>query len=262
MVTVIGGEYKMHGLSIKWGMVFFLLMWPVISAANSLLIWPIYPKILANQKATSVWIENRGRNTAFLQVRIFRWDQRDGQDIFATQTQLLATPPFVQIPAGEKQLIRVIDQTLENQTQEYAFRVLIDELPPLRPPGQPEDQHSRMGVNIRMRYSLPLFVYGKGFAEAGAQRIATPSLQAWLVTEAGEHYLRIWNHGRYHVRLTNMDVSTDENSAQFSIPGLAGYILPNQYRQWPISSVAFSGTRLSFELYGTRYTIPLNRDAS
>ncbi|WP_322107832.1 fimbria/pilus periplasmic chaperone [Vibrio parahaemolyticus] len=43
---------------------------------------------------------------------------------------MIATPPFVKIEPGEKQLIRILNQDEATAGKEYAYRVIIDELPP------------------------------------------------------------------------------------------------------------------------------------
>ncbi|TOO38913.1 protein CsuC, partial [Vibrio parahaemolyticus] len=77
--------------------------------ANSLLIWPIYPKITAETNATYLWMVNKGNVDSYLQVRIFKWGQNEGEDNYSNQNQLIATPPFVKIEPGEKQLIRILN---------------------------------------------------------------------------------------------------------------------------------------------------------
>ncbi|MEA3168872.1 MAG: fimbrial chaperone protein, partial [Pseudomonas sp.] len=44
-------------------------------AASSVLIWPIDPVLEADQQASALWLENRGTETANLQIRVFAWSQ-------------------------------------------------------------------------------------------------------------------------------------------------------------------------------------------
>ncbi|EXB24414.1 csuC domain protein, partial [Acinetobacter baumannii 1440422] len=37
-------------------------------AQATFLIWPIYPKIEANEKATAVWLQNTGKTDAMVQI--------------------------------------------------------------------------------------------------------------------------------------------------------------------------------------------------
>lgn len=50
---------------------FLTLLVPLADAANSVMIWPIDPKIISEDKASELWLENRGSATTLMQVRIF-----------------------------------------------------------------------------------------------------------------------------------------------------------------------------------------------
>lgn len=52
-------------------MALFMLLAPLAHAANSVMIWPIDPKIISEDKASELWLENRAKATTLMQVRIF-----------------------------------------------------------------------------------------------------------------------------------------------------------------------------------------------
>lgn len=129
-----------------------------VRAANSVLLWPVNPLIASDEKATELWMENRGDSTTLMQVRVFLWQQKSGQEQYQTQQQILASPPMVRIEPGKKQLVRLIKQTAPLPGQEAAYRILLDEIP--SPPSQDTDKN-HVGLSFQMRYSVPLFVYGE-----------------------------------------------------------------------------------------------------
>ena len=49
-------------------------------AANSVMIWPIDPAINPEEKASELWLENRGSTTTMMQIRVFSWQQINGQE--------------------------------------------------------------------------------------------------------------------------------------------------------------------------------------
>ena len=69
-------------------------------AGNSVLIWPIDPKIHSGDKATELWLENRGAATTLMQVRVFTWQQQDGHEQYQTQQTVVASPPLVSAPSA------------------------------------------------------------------------------------------------------------------------------------------------------------------
>lgn len=63
------------------------LVTPVMAQAT-FLIWPIYPKIEANEKATAVWLQNTGKTDAMVQIRVFKWNQDGLKDNYSEQSEI------------------------------------------------------------------------------------------------------------------------------------------------------------------------------
>ncbi|MEJ4045605.1 fimbrial biogenesis chaperone [Erwinia sp. SLM-02] len=205
-------------------------------AANSVLLWPIDPKIASDEKATELWMENRGDNTTLMQVRVFLWQQKNGQDQYQTQQQVLASPPMVRIEPGKKQLIRLVKQTPVPAGEETAFRILIDEIP------SPQAQNTapnQAGLNFQMRYTVPLFVYGNGASAASNK----PQLAWQLVNKDGHQALEITNQGNGHARLSHVSLGGRTVS-----DSLLGYVLPHSSNTFPLSFPATANAELSAQL--------------
>ncbi len=71
---------------------FAFLVLPQAQGANSVMIWPIDPAIDPEDKASELWLENRGNTTTLMQVRIFAWQQTNNQEQYQTQQQIVASP--------------------------------------------------------------------------------------------------------------------------------------------------------------------------
>ncbi|MFD1803978.1 molecular chaperone [Mixta tenebrionis] len=202
-------------------------------AANSVMIWPIDPKIISEDKASELWLENRGGGTTLMQVRIFAWQQIAGREQYQTQQQVVASPPVVRIEPGQKQLVRLIKQSAPAAGQEAAYRVVLDEIPTPQQPGE-----NQAGLRFQMRYSVPLFVYGSGLT-ADVQ----PQLSWRAVSEGGQRWLEIVNHGAVHARLSKATLNGRELSS-----GLFGYVLANSSHRWPLNAAVASGAVLAAEV--------------
>lgn len=70
-------------------------------AASSVLIWPIDPVLEADQQASALWLENRGSETANLQIRVFAWSQSDFADQYQNQRDVIGSPPVAKIERAE-----------------------------------------------------------------------------------------------------------------------------------------------------------------
>ncbi|MBO0244087.1 molecular chaperone [Vibrio sp. Vb0592] len=239
----------------------FLFVFFSNANANSLLIWPIYPKISEESNATSLWMVNKGSVDSYLQVRIFKWEQNEGEDSYSSQSQLIATPPFVKIEPGEKQLIRIINQDEASAGKEYAYRVIIDELPPTQNP-QTELTENELAVKVRMRYSIPLFIYGKGLTDTQKSNRDSElwdDLQAQFIKKNNQRFVHIKYSGKHHVRLVNLQLNLPNKDPVVISDGLAGYILPEQYKVWSIPHSNVRPMSLSANIGGKRYQIPLKQ---
>lgn len=191
-------------------------------AANSVMIWPIDPAINPEEKASELWLENRGNSTTMMQVRVFSWQQINGQEQYQTQQEVVASPPMVRIEPGQKQLIRLIKQTPPVAGKERAYRVVLDEIPTPRNPGE-----NQAGLTFQMRYSVPLFVYGQGITADSVR----PALRWQQVSEGGRRWLQLTNSGNGHARLSNVTIGGRRLGE-----GLYGYVLAESDHRWPLSS--------------------------
>jgi fimbrial chaperone protein len=67
------------------------------AAAANLQISPVSIQFRAGQGAAGVSLQNYGDTPLYGQVRVYAWDQRDGQDVLTPANDVVASPPC---PAG------------------------------------------------------------------------------------------------------------------------------------------------------------------
>lgn len=213
-----------------------------IFAEGSVLVWPIFQNIEADQQGTELWLENRGNQSVHMQVRILSWHQDNGKDRYADQSNIIASPPFATIMPKQRQLIRLIRVTAPPISGEQAFRIILDELPDTAVPAE----RSGAGLVLQMRYVLPLFTYASGVwtqqrldRPGRSSRVTEPRLNWSLVDVNGKHILQIHNSGNVHARLTNVYWSSSSASEKGKLQlakGLLGYILPGQSMRFALPS--------------------------
>ncbi|MBB2200571.1 molecular chaperone [Gluconacetobacter tumulisoli] len=201
-------------------------------AGTSIVIWPIDPVITADRTAAALWLENRGRQPALMQVRLFRWDQDRQDDRYHTQADLIGSPPMVQIAPGARQLVRLIRTADLPPRTETAYRIIVDEVPiPGGPDASgPAGRHAA-AITFQMRYSIPLFVYGDGLGPQGGR----PALDWRIVTDAGRPVLEVRNQGPIHARLTRVAFRRPGGSVAVA-DGLLGYVLAHGTMRWPLAA--------------------------
>ncbi|KAA8996952.1 molecular chaperone [Affinibrenneria salicis] len=211
-------------------------------AGGSLLVWPIYQVIEADEKGSALWLENRGAQPIPVQIRIFAWKQIDFQDRYAEQDDVVASPPFATLEPGKRHLVRLMRAGQAASAPESAYRIIIDEIPPA--PDSQSSKNAGVGLQFQMRYLLPLFLDGSGVWTKNRPEKkhdetppAQPSLSWRLVAADGKTWLQIRNNGVVHARLSNVFWSVDgarPTKQQEMSPGFLGYVLAGQEMRWPL----------------------------
>lgn len=213
-------------------------------AATSVLLWPLDPVIEDHQQAAAVWVENLDNKPVVLQIRVFRWTMENYQEHYVLeQDDVVASPPMAMVTPGSRQLIRLIKRKEVPAGTESAYRVIIDEIPlPERMAHTaPRAGASSFGVQVLMRYSIPLFVSGKGVwtkndpKQSRDLADATRPDLSWRVEAAGgKHWLVLRNEGPVHAKVSNLRMVSGGKVIE-PVAQLAGYVLPNSAMRWPLA---------------------------
>ncbi|MGH8081124.1 MAG: fimbrial biogenesis chaperone [Lysobacter sp.] len=224
-------------------------------AANSILIWPIDPVIESDERATALWLENRGSTPAQMQLRVLGWSQKDGHDAYANQSEVIGSPPMIRIAPGQKQLIRLTRTVDTPAGTERSYRVLIDEIPTQDPIA--DGDKASVGIKFQMRYSVPLFVDGAGVwtkdrpeKKRDAKDATRPALSWRTVVEDGKTLLEVRNTGVVHAKLAEVSFRHGETRSVIA-EGLLGYILPGNRMRWPLPEGAKPQGELIAKINGT-----------
>jgi fimbrial chaperone protein len=198
--------------------------------AANLQISPVTINLRAGQGATSINLQNMGETPVYGQVRVYQWDQKDGDDVLTPTQEVVASPPIIQIAARSSQMIRLVRRSEQLPAGEMTYRILIDEIP--------KDDGPASGVDIRLRYSVPMFVLP-------ADERAVPLL-AWSVYRKDDFWmLRVRNSGARRAQIGALELSNPAGQQFVIAPGLFGYVLAGRVREWrlPTSGDAdLSGT--------------------
>ena len=224
-------------------------------AASSVLIWPIDPVLEADQQASALWLENRGTETANLQIRVFGWSQSGFAEQYQNQRDVIGSPPVAKIEPGQKQLVRLTRTKDVPPGQELAYRIIIDEIPSAQPPAA-EGGKTAAAIRFQMRYSVPLFAYGAGlWSKEDSTRprdpkgVGVPQLSWRTVAVDGRPYVEVRNQGAVHARLTDVVIKQGGQNKPLA-EGLLGYVLPGAVMRWPAPGPLASESALQVRVNG------------
>lgn len=173
-------------------------------------------------RAKQVWLTATGDRQVSGQVRVYEWTQRDGQDVLTETRDVIASPPVMIIPAGETQVVRLINKTTSTE-REKAYRLIIDELP------ADDELPARAGVNLLLKYSVPVFVPPP---PEKAEEASLQGVQFHLKKEGAQRWLVADSSLRTHIQLSQLDYVTRDGKVMRLHQGLLGYVLAGGHREW------------------------------
>ncbi|MCW5202039.1 MAG: fimbria/pilus periplasmic chaperone [Candidatus Electrothrix communis] len=179
--------------------VFLLICHTELHAAN-LGIWPLKVIIWPEKATGSVNLTNKDDKPVNLQISATSWDMNEnGKFIEADTGDFVFFPRMLTIPANEEKAVRVGYQG-NFPALEKSYRLLIQELPPVRNKEELEDGQSKMGVTYIMKLSLPLFVMPS--KEPPKPELAVDGVK----TDEKGMSIGIRATGTHHVQITKIEL--------------------------------------------------------
>lgn len=126
-----------------------LLLLLAQSWASSFSISPIMMDVPAPGTIATYRVTNNASAPVTVQVSVWQWQQRNGQDEYREETDILIVPMIAEIAPGQSQAVRIASPT-DAKGGELAYRVHFQEVP---------DGDGADGVFLRtqLRIDVPLF---------------------------------------------------------------------------------------------------------
>lgn len=218
---------------------------PIMAAG--LQVTPIMLEIGKSQPSDGLWLSNTGSNPLHAQVRVFEWTQHNNKDVLQTTRNFVASPPLIQIDAGQKQFIRLVRTGQQQNPQETAYRIVVDELP--------LENDTRKGVTFVLRYSVPVFIQG-------SQEKQDVKLDWKISSNANKAaVLSVTNTGNTRAQLSGLSFTHSKGKTVSLNNGLVGYVLGNSSMQWEIAPKAqlfAAGGVLGVRVNGKPQQIPIS----
>lgn len=204
---------------------------------------PTLVELVPGQQAGRLVLANTGDAPVAAQVRVFAWTQADGDDRLADTTAIAVSPAIVRIPAGGEQVVRVVRLGEAPAGRDAAYRLVVDELP------GPQDDAT--GIEVRLRYLVPLFVRAPG--------TAAPDVHCTLAALR----LACRNEGGRPAQLGASRLADAGGDTKPLSEGLFGYLLPGTGRHWELDAGRLAGLdgalTLETQINGKPGSVPVQR---
>jgi fimbrial chaperone protein len=187
------------------------------AAAAMLSVSPVTLEIAAPRTNAKLNLENRGEEPVTVQIRVFRWENKNGKESLTPTSSVVASPPMATLKPHGKYTVRIVRVANEPVTSEESYRLLVDQLPkPVNQPGS--------AVSFLIRQSIPVF-----FTTAELQK---PSLVWSARIERSKLVLAVGNKGRRRAKLSHIKLTGPAGVFGGPEDGLAGYVLSGSTTQW------------------------------
>ncbi|MHC5308361.1 fimbrial biogenesis chaperone [Bartonella sp. LJL80] len=161
---------------------------------------------------------NSGDKPMMVQVRVFKWRQENGRDIYSRANDVAVSPPMMTLKPHADSVIRVVRTAKTPISSEESYRVVVDQLPDPKLRAT-----SRKAVSFVVRHNLPAFFSPKG--EKAANII-------WSVAaQKGGYVVTAKNVGNRHIALAQVKLMAGQ-TVLGQVTGLAGYALAGSTGQF------------------------------
>lgn len=208
-------------------LVLALLLSSIRAEAGSLRVAPTIIDVPIPGAASTLKLHNSGDTNTTVQVRVFRWTQRNGLDELTQTDRVVVSPPIIAVPPGRTQLVRIVRVSKEQAQGEESYRVLVDEINARTP-------SNANAVRLTVRHSIPVF-FASTASEAGG-------LEWMLEKKNDELVCVVRNHGGRRVRIASLNVATSEGRSIASREGLVGYVLGQSTSRFPVAQLTAGAT--------------------
>ena len=195
----------------------------VASNAFSLSVSPTNISVYAPEKVARLTLSSEKLNSIDLQVQIFKWTQKDGQEILTPTRDVISTPPIVKVPAKGSQIIRLVRVATTPINGEESYRIITNELP------QPTIFLQKKGAQAQMTmsFSIPAYFMSKD---------SNPKMEFAAERLGNSLSIKGTNSGNRHFKVKDLSIEAIEQNKKAQtidlIPPKNSSILPQSSEFW------------------------------
>ena len=187
----------------------FAVLIPAGVLAGGLQVSPTRLDVPVDRRSAAVVVRNTGNKSVLLHVESMQWSQHGGEDQYMMSSDLIVWPPVFSLEPGASQTVRVGRRERLLPTEQRAYRVFIQEVPPAA-------EVAPRALKVVLRIGVPALVTPVG---------TKPARPRWsLACENGAApELRIANDGGQALRFDTVSIEAPAATlAEHAVYVLAG----------------------------------------
>ncbi|KSV64859.1 hypothetical protein N185_34295 [Sinorhizobium sp. GW3] len=177
-------------------------------------------ELVAPNSTDTINLSNDAKHPINVQVRVFRWTQKDGVESLVPSSDVVASPPATRLAPGADYVIRIVRISQRPIDGEESYRIVVDELP--------DPARQKKGtVALIVRHLIPVF-----FKTSDA---SSPNVAWSLKRSKSGLVLSARNTGQARLRIADLTLANGSRTV-VQRKGLLGYVLGGALMSWPISA--------------------------
>lgn len=202
------------------------------------LLQPVVLELSPRQRSVivSVSLSDKAVTPIRLQAELLLWRQdSQGKAVTEPNDDLLISPSIADLKPGQRQVFRVAVRNPRPLPQEATYRLILEDIAeaPLDEAGKP-----LAGINIRMRYDIPVLVAPTGKpVESVRWKPCSPTAAA---SDAAQACVRVRNAGNRRIKVQSLQLAGDGWQQSLAI-GEGGTLLAGSEREWRLPSGVAQG---------------------
>lgn len=182
-------------------------------AGGPIQIYPLKVLLSPDKKTDSISFANQSDTAIDIQVSAKSWDMDEQGTFIETDIgDFVFFPRLFHILPHEEKVVR-IGYNGNFPNMEKSYRLILEELPPVRSPEQQAKDKVGVGINWLMRLSVPMFVMP-------SSDIPEPELKIDEIKKIPDGWsIAVKNNAKYHVYIKKMtvDLKDEANSLVSSV---------------------------------------------
>lgn len=217
------------------------------ASAASLRVAPVNVQLVAPAATTTVTISNDEDHPIYVQVRLFRWQIKDGKESYTPAEGVVASPPMTKLKAGGENVVRIVRTSKAAIRSEESYRLIVDELP--------DASRANGGtVALVVRHAIPVFFSKQNAGDAEV---------TWTAEAiSGGYRVIARNAGERRLRVADLELLAGKKTIA-SQKGLIGYVLAGSTATWNIPAAKKgASTRGSVSVEAMSETGPIRATAT
>jgi len=179
--------------------------------AGTLQVTPVRINVRAPSASAAISLTNTDRRPMSVQVRVFKWAQKDGRELYIPTRNMAVSPPMLTLRPNSTSVVRILRTNKAPINGEESYRLVIDQLP-----DSALMRYQGSNVSFVVRHSIPAFFTGTG--------PNTPRVTWQALPVKGGYKVVVTNTGNSHMGVASVKLLAGKTVVG-QLDGLAGYAL-------------------------------------